>query len=648
MELRYAFILWIGIAVAVLLCVLAFVSKTKSMKKGTVKIANTELLLEDKYYKKQMIKYYIFRVMLVICVSLMIIVTAVLLSRPYYTKRINEQKYDRDIILCMDISSSVNDLNLKIVNELQDTVRSLSGERIGIVIFNTTPVVLSPLTDDYEYTIEQLETIKNAIKSQSSKASLINSRQWLYYNEYLYGGTLVGNTIRGSSLIGDGLLGGLFAFPDRDSDRTKVIIFSTDNDLNGEGYVTLKEAAEYCKRNNATVYGIGTNHMYTADMNEMKEAVELTGGKFFREGRASEFHEIVEEIESKSENLTEGKIIIKLVESPGRYFFVLSVLFILFIVLSILLKRANVLWSIGAVAMTVLLVLTYVFAVIPAKQFSKGPDIDIKKKSNLNVIFVVDNTISMLANDINGETRLDKAKRDVARIAEELDGAKFSVISFNNDASLIAPFSQDITHVKNAVDSLYPIESFYAKGSSLNIPQELMKAILEETKSDGSQNTAVFFISDGEITTEGAVLQSYKELAGYIDGGAVLGYGTKDGGTMRRIDEYREEGYEEIIDYDQYPSAPAISKIDEKNLNTMASDMGIEYVNMTSTTDVINDAKLLSTLKTLKSKIQIKEEKVEKENKEEYIDPPKYYGFLALIPFSILLIFNMVYIIRKK
>lgn len=648
MEFRYIFILWIGFVLAFIFGVFAFVNKSRHMKDGTVKLANTELLLEDNYYKKQMTKYYIMRVMLVLSVALMIIFTAVLLARPYYMKRINEQKHNRDIILCMDISSSVNDLNLKIVKELEDTVRNLAGERVGIVIFNTTPVVLSPLTDDYEYTIKQLETIKDGIKTQENKSSMVNARRWLYYNEYLYGGTLVGNEIRGSSLIGDGLLGGLFAFSDKDAERTKVIIFTTDNDANGEGFVTLPEAADYCKRNNVTVYGIGTKLMYTADRDEMKSAVEATGGKFFMEGKASQFHQIVEEIENKSANLTEGRTIIKLVESPEKFFVLLVLCFLMFVTFSLLLRRQNLLWSVSAVLMAVFLALTYVFAVVPAKQFSKGPDIKIKKKSNLNVLFVVDNTISMLANDVGEGTRLDKVKSDITDIVNELEGAQFSIISFNNDASLIAPFSQDTSHVINAINSLYPVERFYATGSSLDRPKELMDTMLSEIKSDKSQKTAVFYISDGEITAEGAVLSSFSSLAQYIDGGAVLGYGTKEGGTMRRLDEYEEAGYEEIMDYDIYPAEPAVSKLDEKNLKQIASDLGIEYMNMTDSKAVISDARLSASLAKLKSQVKVKEEKSETGKTEEYIEPPAYYGFFALVPFVLLVAGNAVYIIKKK
>lgn len=650
MELKYPVIMYIGFVIAAVFFIMAFLHKKRSKDKDSIKIANTELTFKDKFIKREMAKYYILRVMLVIFVTLMIGFTAILLARPYYIKKIKEQKYNRDIILCMDISASVDELNLKLVDELKDTVRSLTGERIGIVIFNTTPVVLSPLTDDYEYTIEQLDNIYTAIQSQKKGGRSLNGKDWLYWNEYLYGGTLVGNEIRGSSLIGDGLIGGLFAFPETKENRTKIIIFSTDNDLAGDSYVTLEEACRHCKNNDVTVYGIGTKQMYSNNMLEMQKAIELTGGRFFVEENSSEFHKIVEEIEETSTSLTEGKTLIKLVESPFKYFRMLVILFILFVIVSIILRRANALWSVGTVAMAVLLVFTYIYAVVPAKQFSKGPDIKIKKSSNLNVLFVIDDTISMIANDCNGE-RLDKVKEDACRIVDGFDGANFSVISFNNTASLIAPFSKDTEHVKNAINSLYPIERFYATGSSLDTPKELMTTILKGIKEDANQKTAVIYISDGEITAENAVLSSFKELSQYIDGGMVLGYGTKTGGTMTIKSRYEGVEDEVILDYSDYPTKEAVSVIDEKNLKQVASDLGVMYVYMNDR--ILSDE--LNGVSEIKNEVNklVKEagttvEKQETDSTEEYITPPKYYGFYALVPFAILLLLNAYSVLERR
>ena len=104
-----------------------------------------------------------------------------------------------------------------------------------------------------------------------------------------------------------------------------------------------------------------------------------------------------------------------------------------------------------------------------------------------------------------------------------------------------------------------------------------MKSLLESSAHKEDKTTVVFFISDGEITGDEA-LGSFSELAGLVDGGAVLGFGTESGGKMS--DSYG--GY--VYDYDSYDDA--VSRIDEANLRKIASDLGIEYIHMTAASRV--------------------------------------------------------------
>ena len=71
-------------------------------------------------------------------------------------------------------------------------------------------------------------------------------------------------------------------------------------------------------------------------------------------------------------------------------------------------------------------------------------------------------------------------------------------------------------------------------------------------------------------------------LQQYVDGGAVLGYGTTSGGKMRVPEYIGSEDYEYLEDRStEYPRSLAISRIDETNLNKMASELGISYVHAT-------------------------------------------------------------------
>lgn len=151
--------------------------------------------------------------------------------------------------------------------------------------------------------------------------------------------------------------------------------------------------------------------------------------------------------------------------------------------------------------------------------------------NNLNVLFVIDNTISMLAEDYNGNgRRIDAIKEDCKYIINKLNGAKFSVITFCDKSQLIIPFIKDANMAVETIETINVPNQYYARGSSLNAGLEDMTSQLEVSSKDENRKTIVFFISDGEITNEDK-LKSFSSAKKYIDSGAVLGYGTTKGRT---------------------------------------------------------------------------------------------------------------------
>ena len=315
MELRNGYMIFIGIAV--LLLVIFVKRKKKDNYNGGKKVFGMSYIENEPYFKKKMFTYRMLCTLLIISCIVSMAACFLLMARPY-KKVVNEKEaYSRDIILCLDISYSVDELNLELVENLKDTVKNLKGERFGIVIFNSSAVLLSPLTDDYDYIIDTLDLLKKSINSRVSSDDNFNfdDDNWLYLNNYLIDGTLVGADERGSSLIGDGLATTVNDFPDlEDKDRTRVIIFSTDNDLEGTPIVTLDEAADICKENNVVVYGIGTSQMYDDNKAEMESAVKKTGGTFYLQEESGTVKHIVEEIEKKGKNLVKGGTQIQEVE----------------------------------------------------------------------------------------------------------------------------------------------------------------------------------------------------------------------------------------------------------------------------------------------------------------------------------------------
>lgn len=246
-------------------------------------------------------------------------------------------------------------------------------------------------------------------------------------------------------------------------------------------------------------------------------------------------------------------------------------------------------------------------------------------KTNLDVLFVIDNTISMQAEDYNGNNkRMQGVVEDCKYIMDELDGSRFAVISFDNKSKIGVPFTLDKNMAIETIEILKPKQELYAKGTNLDLPIDLMKSMLEITKKNNDNVRIVFFISDGENTSE-TTRKSFNGLKKYIDDGSVLGYGTTNGGYMHEIDYYSQQ--EEYIKDENYNNA--ISKIDENNLKAIAKEMGIDYIKMNNKNDINSK---LSKIK------KISKETLENNDKSTYNDI--YFIFIIPLLIDLFLIYR--------
>lgn len=196
-------------------------------------------------------------------------------------------------------------------------------------------------------------------------------------------------------------------------------------------------------------------------------------------------------------------------------------------------------------------------------------DVEVK---NVDVLFAIDGTISMWAEDYSGSSeRMSGVISDCQAIMDELKGAAFGVVKFDNLSWILAPYTQDTEAVTDVITMISRPDPDYAAGSSLNTPYNDIKRMLESSRKKDDRMTVVFFMSDGEITDD-SQLRSFAELSKYVDQGAVLGYGTAEGGPMKKDD------YKYIYLGDTYEKA--LSVIDEDALRQIASDLGIRYIHM--------------------------------------------------------------------
>lgn len=329
MELRYPWVLGI-VFFLVIIIVILYRKRSKKYKNGS-KIANTSYVKESKYYQKLINRYKLIINIIKIFLLIIIFICSLLIARLSKVETTDLKKYNRDIILCMDVSSSVNDLNQDLVGDLKDTVKSLNGERFGISIFNGSSVTLVPLTDDYEYVLSVLDNIEDSLDSLTSNSS--SKSKSLYTRSYITSGTNEVDDNRGSSLIGDGLASCVYNFSSLEDKRTRIIIFSTDNELAGTPIVTLDEAASISKSKKIKVFGIGTKNMSTKNRNEFEAAVLKTDGKFYEHSKNAT-SEIVEDIEKTSKTLLKNQNVVKKVDKPEILFVILTILLICFFIIS--------------------------------------------------------------------------------------------------------------------------------------------------------------------------------------------------------------------------------------------------------------------------------------------------------------------------
>ena len=219
--------------------------------------------------------------------------------------------------------------------------------------------------------------------------------------------------------------------------------------------------------------------------------------------------------------------------------------------------------------------------------------------SNTSVLFVIDTTVSMKALDYNGnKERFEGVINDCCYIVDELPTCKFSIITFGDTAQRLIPYTTDTDMVQAELKAISLENNYFAKGSSMNIVKDIMEETLrkEYEKNDDDSNLVVFFISDGEITTE-KNLETFTEIKKYVNNGAVLGYGTQDGGKMinNGDEDEPDNPYSYIYYYDDNDKyVQAISKIDENNLKQIAQDIELDYIHMEKTSNIdykLNDIK---------------------------------------------------------
>lgn len=244
--------------------------------------------------------------------------SAVVAARPMAEQIVQPETRSRDVMLCLDVSGSMTDVDAEVVDLFDRLAEDFAGERVGLTIFNSSPVRIFPLTDDYTFIRDQLARMADSFESYDEVPE-----HWV--------GTLNGP---GASLVGDGLAACALGFDSPDTERSRSIILATDNEVNGAESVTLDDAAGYAASLGVRVYAIDPADVESESSRELREASVSTGGGYYGLHDATTVEGVVTEVQAQEATLLEGRPTIVRIDEPGPWPVVVAALALAFVVVS--------------------------------------------------------------------------------------------------------------------------------------------------------------------------------------------------------------------------------------------------------------------------------------------------------------------------
>ena len=215
----------------------------------------------------------------------------VLGGRLQETQTLQQDDAARDIMLCLDASGSTAPWNVDVIDEFQEIVEELQGERIGLTVWNNAAITKFPLTDDYEFVLAQLDEAEEAFSGWDE----------YYASEAFYdytAGTFVSRHDRQSSLVADGLVSCVQRFDRLEEKRGRALVLATDGEQRGRGIYHLDEAGRYAAGHDVVVHTIANTGepQKEGDLAGLQAVADVTGGSYALLGTGGSTEEVVDAI----------------------------------------------------------------------------------------------------------------------------------------------------------------------------------------------------------------------------------------------------------------------------------------------------------------------------------------------------------------
>lgn len=209
-----------------------------------------------------------------------------------------------------------------------------------------------------------------------------------------------------------------------------------------------------------------------------------------------------------------------------------------------------------------------------------GTKLETVKRQGIDIVFAVDISKSMLAEDV-APNRLDKAKQLVSQIINSLGTDRIGIIGYAGNAYPVLPMTTDYSIAKMYLQSMNT-DMVSSQGTAL------AEAVNMATNYFDAVDTSklIILISDGEDHGEG-----YAEASAVAEERGVkiitIGVGTVNGGPIPikgsngSVAEYKKDKEGEVV----------ITKLNKETLEAIADGANGGYIDGASTKQVVEQIK---------------------------------------------------------
>ncbi|MRI01356.1 VWA domain-containing protein [Kriegella sp. EG-1] len=254
-----------------------------------------------------------------------------------------------------------------------------------------------------------------------------------------------------------------------------------------------------------------------------------------------------------------------------------------------------------------------------------GTKLETVKREGVDIVFAIDVSKSMLAEDI-APNRLEKAKRLVSEIINQLASDRIGIIAYAGQAYPQLPITTDYGAAKMFLQNMNT-DMLTSQGTAINAAIDLATTYYDDEEQT---NRVLFVISDGEDHSEGTTIDAVEEATEAGIRIFTIGVGKSKGAPI----PIKRKGVVESLKKDSKGEV-VITKLNQEVLIDIAEEGNGEYIDGSNTEEAVNYIK--------DQLLQMDKKEFEAKQFAEYKD--QFQWFLAA---GLLFLFIDIFVLNRK